>query len=64
MIRVHLPDPDDVAEVIECLLLGADACATHAPELAERRRRLAHDLGDGLDALPKPSPPEQEGSRS
>ncbi|MGW2210148.1 hypothetical protein [Streptomyces sp. NPDC001781] len=44
----------DVAEVIECLLVGADHCSDHAPELAEQRRAIAHRLGDALDQLPTP----------
>jgi len=47
--------PGDVAEVIECLLVGADHCTDHAPELAEHRRALAHRLGDALDQLPTPA---------
>ncbi|MEU2111854.1 hypothetical protein [Streptomyces sp. NPDC019507] len=46
---------DDVAEVVECLLLGAKDAATHAPELADRRQNLADRLGDALDLLPPPT---------
>ncbi|MEU5834539.1 hypothetical protein ABZ820_12815 [Streptomyces diacarni] len=41
---------DDVAEVVECLLIGADAATS--PDLAARRRWLADGIGDALDALP------------
>lgn len=51
--------PGDVAEVIECLLAGADRCTGHAPELAERRRSLADQLGDALDQLPTRTPGEE-----
>ncbi|MGW3110528.1 hypothetical protein [Streptomyces sp. NPDC001091] len=43
---------EDLAEVVECLLVGADHCAGHAPELAAHRRDLAHWIGDSLDELP------------
>lgn len=43
---------DDVAEVVECLLIGAEAAAH---PVAERRRNLAHRLGDALDLLPEPT---------
>lgn len=56
MIALRLSSPDDVAEIVECLLIGADQVEGHAPELAAVRRHLAHALGDGLDALPQSSP--------
>lgn len=43
---------DDLAEVVECLILGADAVADSAPPLALCRRDLAHEIGDALDAIP------------
>ena len=43
---------DDVAEVVECLLMGADAASS--VELAARRRALADGIGDALDAIPAP----------
>ncbi|MCP8712544.1 hypothetical protein [Streptomyces sp. AC04842] len=43
---------EDIAEVVDCLLLGADQTAN--PDIAERRRQLAHGIGDALDALPTP----------
>lgn len=46
---------DDVAEVVECLVLGADQAAERAPELAARRRSLADRLGNALDLLPPPT---------
>ncbi|MFE4051211.1 hypothetical protein [Streptomyces sp. YIM B13518] len=41
---------EDIAEVVDCLLLGADQTASE--QIAERRRDLAHGIGDALDALP------------
>ncbi|WP_183154757.1 hypothetical protein [Streptomyces shenzhenensis] len=43
---------DDLAEVVDCLLLGAEQTANS--EIAERRRSIAHGIGDALDALPTP----------
>lgn len=43
---------EDVAEVVDCLLLGAEQTAN--AQIAERRRQLAHGIGDALDALPAP----------
>ncbi|MFF1483099.1 hypothetical protein ACIGZH_01850 [Streptomyces sp. NPDC058319] len=51
--------PGDVAEVVECLLIGADDCTGHAPDLANRRRALAHHIGDALDRLPTPNTREE-----
>ncbi|MFZ3556439.1 MULTISPECIES: hypothetical protein [unclassified Streptomyces] len=53
-MAVHLTGltSDDVAEVVECLLIGA---ATAAPPISDRRRDLAHRLGDALDLLPEPT---------
>lgn len=47
----------DASELVEALLVAAQARETTAPELAARWRQLANDIGDGLDALP---PPRQE----
>lgn len=59
MIAVHLPGgPDDCGELVDALLAAADACDRHAPALAARRRALAHELGDALDSLPRPTPRE------
>jgi hypothetical protein len=44
---------EDIAEVVDCLLLGAEQTAND--QIAERRRHLAHGIGDALDALPTPS---------
>ncbi|MFJ8054920.1 hypothetical protein [Streptomyces sp. NPDC096142] len=44
----------DATELIEALLVAAQARETTAPELATRWRQLADDIGDGLDALPPP----------
>ncbi|RDG35181.1 hypothetical protein [Streptomyces corynorhini] len=43
---------DDVAELVEALLVAADA-RPDTP-LAERWRHLAHEIGDALDTLPAP----------
>ncbi|MCX4575650.1 hypothetical protein OHB41_21140 [Streptomyces sp. NBC_01571] len=45
---------DDLTEIVEGLLAGADARADTAPEIAARWRTLAHDIGDSLDLLPPP----------
>ncbi|MEU6649475.1 hypothetical protein ABZ904_08510 [Streptomyces sp. NPDC046900] len=50
---------EDVAEVVECLLLGAEHSASHAPGLADRRRALANRIGDALDLLPAPTTREE-----
>ncbi|MFJ6540568.1 hypothetical protein ACWDO7_22935 [Streptomyces sp. NPDC003656] len=49
---LRLPGPDDLGEVVEALLTAADAKEQHAPDLATRWRRLAHDIGDAFDQLP------------
>lgn len=54
VISLLLPGPDDVADLVNCLLTGADSCEAHAPLLAARRRALADELGDALDRLPRP----------
>lgn len=56
MIRLLLPAADDVAELVDALLEAADTCQTRAPDLADRRRALADQLGDALDHLPQPVP--------
>jgi len=55
MIRLHLPGPDDLAEVVDSLLDAADACEGHAPHLAAKRRALAEVIGDALDLIPPPT---------
>lgn len=52
MIRLDLPGPDDLAEVIDSLLTAADACEPRAPRLAVKRRELAEAIGDAMDQLP------------
>ncbi|MGW3847148.1 hypothetical protein [Streptomyces fagopyri] len=47
----------DASELVEALLVAAQARETTAPDLAARWRTLADHIGDGLDALP---PPRQE----
>lgn len=61
-MAIHLTglNCDDVAEVVECLLLGAEQAAGHAPQIAARRRSLADRLGDALDLLPAPTTEELE----
>ncbi|MEU9777461.1 hypothetical protein [Streptomyces sp. NPDC047968] len=44
----------DVAELVEALLVAADARDRSAPALAARWRDLADQLGDALDTLPRP----------
>ncbi|MGW3735199.1 hypothetical protein [Streptomyces sp. NPDC005148] len=48
---------DDVAENVECLLLGSAQAAADAPGLADRRRKLADSIGDAFDALPTAQTP-------
>ncbi|MFE9937368.1 hypothetical protein [Streptomyces hirsutus] len=43
---------EDLAEVVDCLLLGAEQ--TINDQIAERRRRIAHGIGDALDQMPSP----------
>lgn len=43
---------EDIAEVVDCLLLGAEQTAS--AQIAERRRHLAHGIGDALDQMPSP----------
>lgn len=54
--------PGDLAEVVDCLLLGSAVCAETCPALSARRRELADALGDALDRLPRPSclPPDTD----
>ncbi len=58
MIVVRLPSAGHVAELIDSLLAHADQLQGHAPALAARKRRLADQLGDGLDQLPTPTTQE------
>ncbi|MEU9643622.1 hypothetical protein [Streptomyces sp. NPDC048188] len=46
---------EDLAEVVDCLLLGAEHTASR--ELSARRRHIAHRIGDALDQLPTPDDP-------
>lgn len=55
MISLRLPAADDLAEVVEALLVAAETRDEHAPTQAGRWRALAHDLGDALDQLPLPT---------
>ncbi|MFJ9754943.1 hypothetical protein [Streptomyces sp. NPDC101149] len=56
-MALHLTglDTDDVADVVECLLLGAEQAADTDGETAARRLSLAHRIGDALDLLPTPT---------
>ncbi len=44
----------DASELVEALLVAAQAREATAPGLAARWRQLADNIGDGLDALPTP----------
>lgn len=44
----------DATELVEALLVAAQAREESAPQLAARWRTLADSIGDGLDALPTP----------
>ncbi|MGQ4358531.1 hypothetical protein [Streptomyces sp. SAS_272] len=44
----------DASEIVEALLVAAQARETTAPELATRWRRIADNIGDALDTLPPP----------
>ncbi|MFF2612288.1 hypothetical protein [Kitasatospora sp. NPDC058046] len=46
---------EDVAEIVDCLLVGAAACTETSPALADRRRDLAHRIGDALDEPLRPA---------
>ncbi|MFJ5638690.1 hypothetical protein [Streptomyces sp. NPDC093223] len=54
-VLLRLGDTDDLAEIVEGLIAGADAKQPTAPETAERWRTLAHNIGDSLDLLPRPT---------
>jgi hypothetical protein len=41
---------EDLAEIVDCLLLGAEQTASD--QIAERRRHIAHGIGDALDEMP------------
>lgn len=57
-VLLRLPGgTDDLTEIVEALLAGADAKTHTAPAVAERWRTLAHDIGDSLDLLPPPRQP-------
>lgn len=44
----------DASELVEALLVAAQAREDTAPQLAARWRRIADNIGDALDALPPP----------
>jgi hypothetical protein len=62
MISLRLPAADDAAELVEALLAAADARKDRTPVLAARWRTLAHQIGDALDTLPKPTGTEHTDS--
>lgn len=53
-MAIHLTglSADDIAEVVDCLLLGAEHAADFESETAAHRLSLAHRIGDALDQLP------------
>ncbi|GGZ72965.1 hypothetical protein ACFOOM_01190 [Streptomyces echinoruber] len=53
-MALHLTglSPDDLADVVDCLLLAAEHTADTDGELAARRLSLAHRIGDALNKLP------------
>lgn len=56
---------EDLAEVVDCLLLGAEQ--TINDQIAEQRRHIAHSIGDALDQMPAPrtdSETQQDGAQS
>lgn len=53
---LKLASTDDAAEIVEALLIAADARAGSVMEL--RWRDLAHTIGDALDHLPTPTTQE------
>ncbi|MYR93067.1 MULTISPECIES: hypothetical protein [unclassified Streptomyces] len=46
--------PAEASEIVEALLVAAQARDTTAPKLAARWRQIADDIGDALDQLPVP----------
>lgn len=44
----------DASEIVEALLVAAQARDTTAPTLSARWRQIADDIGDALDQLPIP----------
>lgn len=51
---LKLASTHEASEIVEALLLAAATRERLAPHLAERWRRIAHDIGDALDQLPTP----------
>lgn len=54
-VTVTYSDASALADIIDCLLEQADAVAGDRATLAARYTRLANELGDAVDALPRPS---------
>ncbi|MFG2963548.1 hypothetical protein ACGFZS_09690 [Streptomyces sp. NPDC048288] len=54
-VLLRLGDTDDLAEIVEGLIAGADAKQAEAPATAARWRDLAHNIGNSLDLLPQPT---------
>lgn len=51
---LKLGSTQDASELVEALHIAADARADTAPQISARWRQIANDIGDALDALPKP----------
>ncbi|GFH36597.1 hypothetical protein [Streptomyces pacificus] len=56
---LKLPSCQTASEIVEALLVAAQARDTTAPELAARWRGIADDIGDALDQLPTPTQTEE-----
>jgi hypothetical protein len=55
MVRIEVPDVRDAAAGVDALLHLSETATEPADRL--RYRRLAHEVSDGLDALPWPGVP-------
>ncbi|GGJ81824.1 hypothetical protein GCM10011583_11580 [Streptomyces camponoticapitis] len=49
----------DASEIVEALLVAAQARENTAPELSTRWRLIADQIGDALDQLPAPTTPQE-----
>ncbi|MFE1329725.1 hypothetical protein [Streptomyces microflavus] len=50
----------EASEIVEALVVAAQARDTTAPKLAARWRQIADDIGDALDQLPAPPGPQHD----
>ncbi|MGW7196622.1 hypothetical protein [Streptomyces chryseus] len=50
----------DASEIVEALLVAAQARETTAPDLAGRWRAIADDIGDALDQLAPPTTTQEQ----